>query len=136
MTGLPPQDPAGHATREPSDSWPPAYWAFHDMYHRPYLEYAHVQFGDEEAAHDLVDGVFVYIGTMWRQVSRRENVGSYAWKLLKNWVASDLMLQGRDPAAAETLAFERAIAADRPHPGRLPRPVPSAIRLRGADYGT
>ncbi|WP_055714801.1 RNA polymerase sigma factor [Streptomyces torulosus] len=111
MTGHPPQDSTGRTTREPSDSMPPAFWAFHDLYHQPYFEYAHVQLGSEEDADDLVDATFVYLAVIWPLVISQENMGAYAWALLKERVASQLALQGREPAATETLAFERAIRA-------------------------
>lgn len=111
MTGLPPQDSADHATREPSDSMPPAYWAFHDLYYDPYFEYTHVHLGTEKAAEELVDGIFVYIAQYWSHVTVQENLGAYAWALLKERVAFELMLEGRDPAATETLAFGCAIRA-------------------------
>ncbi|WP_053730693.1 sigma-70 family RNA polymerase sigma factor [Streptomyces sp. WM6378] len=107
----PPQDPAEYATREPSEAMPPAFWAFHARYHRPYLEYARIHLGDDEAAHDLVDGTFIYLAVVWGAATEQENIGSYAWVLLKERVWAELAMKGRDPAAAETLAFARAVCA-------------------------
>ncbi|MEU2434514.1 sigma-70 family RNA polymerase sigma factor [Streptomyces sp. NPDC007861] len=104
-------DPTRHGTRDPGDVMPPAFWAFHALYHRPYLEYAHVQLGNEDAAHDLVDETFVCLAVIWATVTEKDNVGAYAWALLKERVSAELVLQGREPAAAETLAFERAVCA-------------------------
>ncbi|MER5464593.1 sigma factor-like helix-turn-helix DNA-binding protein [Streptomyces sp. NPDC002668] len=111
MTGHASQESAGHATRDPGDAMPPAYWAFHALYHQPYFEYAHVQLGNEEEANELVDGTFVFIAVIWATLTTKENLGAYAWALLKERVAAELVLQGREPAAAETLAFERAVQA-------------------------
>lgn len=90
---------------------PPAFWAFHALYHRPYYEYTRIQLGDNAAARALVDGTFVHLAVIWPYVTARASVGSYAWALLKERVATELTLQGRDPAATETLAFARAIRA-------------------------
>ncbi|MFK4184365.1 sigma-70 family RNA polymerase sigma factor [Streptomyces sparsogenes] len=90
---------------------PPAYWAFHDLYYDPYFEYTHVHLGTEKAAEELVDGIFVFIGLHWQHITAQENVGAYAWALLKERVAFELLLQGRNPAATEPLAFECAIRA-------------------------
>lgn len=107
----PPSDPAEHATREPSDTMPTAFWAFHRQYHPPYLEYARIQLGDDDAARDLVDGTFIYLAVVWGTVTEQANVGSYAWALLKERVWAELAIKGRDPAAAETMAFARAVRA-------------------------
>ncbi|MGW2814080.1 RNA polymerase sigma factor [Streptomyces sp. NPDC001415] len=107
----PPQDPAEFATREPSVAMPPAFWAFHALYHEPYLEYTRIQLGDDEAARDLVDGTFIYLAVVWGTVAKKENIGSYAWVLLKERVWAELTIKGKDPAAAETLAFARAVRA-------------------------
>ncbi|MER5886991.1 sigma-70 family RNA polymerase sigma factor [Streptomyces sp. NPDC001941] len=111
MTGSQSGDPADHATREPRDMLPHAFWAFHELYHRAYYEYARVQLGNATDARDLVDRVFTHIGFIWRSITAEENLGAYAWALLKERVDSELTAQGRDPAAAETLAFHRAIGA-------------------------
>ncbi|WP_438289584.1 hypothetical protein [Streptomyces sp. HUAS TT7] len=77
----PPQDPAEYATREPSEALPPEFWAYHALYHQPYLEYARIQLGDDEAVRGLVDGTFIYLAVVWATVTEQENVGSYAWAL-------------------------------------------------------
>lgn len=62
-------------------------------------------------AEELVDGIFVFIALHWQHITAQENVGAYAWALLKERVAFELLLQGRNPAATEPLAFECAIRA-------------------------
>jgi RNA polymerase sigma factor (sigma-70 family) len=57
------------------------------------------------------DDTFVVLAVIWDTLMTRENVGAYAWALLKTRVADELALQGREPAAVETLAFERAVRA-------------------------
>ncbi|MHC5903419.1 RNA polymerase sigma factor [Streptomyces sp. S6] len=99
------------ALQDSSDVMPPAFWAFHELYHQAYFEYAHIQLGDREAADALVDQTFVILAVIWSEVTRQENVAAYAWALLKERVATELQAQGRDPSARETLAFERAIRA-------------------------
>ncbi|MEU5161213.1 sigma-70 family RNA polymerase sigma factor [Streptomyces sp. NPDC020875] len=110
MTSQPTSRPASSVHAD--DPMPPAFWALHAQYHRPYLEYATVQLGNEEAAHILVDNTFVVLAVMWDHLMTEENPAAYAWALLKTRVADELALQGRAASAAtETLAFERAIKA-------------------------
>ncbi|MFI2207636.1 sigma-70 family RNA polymerase sigma factor [Streptomyces sp. NPDC020192] len=111
MTGQPPDDGVDRALYEPSDLAPPAFWAFHELYHQAYVEYAYVQLGDRIAADRLVDQTFVFLAVIWQQVTLRESPEAFAWRLLKERVAAELADQGRDPAARETLAFERATQA-------------------------
>ncbi|MGW4623658.1 RNA polymerase sigma factor [Streptomyces sp. NPDC004592] len=111
MTGQPPDEHGERALREPSDVMPPAFWAFHDLYHQAYFEYAYVQLGHQVTADKLVDQTFVFLAVIWQQVTARENPEAFAWRLLKERVAGELEAQGRDAAASETLAFERAIRA-------------------------
>lgn len=111
MTGQPPDEHGERALREPSDVMPPAFWAFHELYHEAYFEYAFVQLGGQVSADRLVDQTFVFLAVIWQQVTARENPEAFAWRLLKERVASELEAQGRDAAALETLAFERAIRA-------------------------
>jgi RNA polymerase sigma-70 factor (ECF subfamily) len=111
MTGQGPGDRAERALQEPSDVMPPAFWAFHELYHHAYFEYTCVQLGDQVAADQLVDTTFVFLAVIWRQVTAQENPEAFAWTLLKERVAGELETRGREAAALETLAFERAIRA-------------------------
>ncbi|GAA3093822.1 RNA polymerase sigma factor [Streptomyces rectiviolaceus] len=111
MTGQPPDDRGERALREPSEVMPPAFWAFHQLYHQAYFEYAHVQLGDKDAADRLVDATFVFLAVIWQRVTAQGNLEAFAWTLLKERVASELEVQGREAAALETLAFERAVRA-------------------------
>ncbi|MFC8520129.1 sigma factor-like helix-turn-helix DNA-binding protein [Streptomyces sp. NPDC057257] len=111
MSAQPPDDRDERALRDPSEVMPPAFWAFHELYHQAYFEYAHVQLGNKVSADRLVDTTFVFLAVIWEKVTAHENPGAFAWTLLKERVASELEAQGRDPAAQATLAFERAIRA-------------------------
>ena len=111
MTGQPPDDLGEQALQDSSDVMPPAFWAFHELYHQAYFEYAFVQLGDQIAADQLVDQTFVFLAMIWQQVTEQETPEALAWTLLKERVAAELEVQGRQAAALETLAFERAIRA-------------------------
>ncbi|MEU5951238.1 sigma-70 family RNA polymerase sigma factor [Streptomyces sp. NPDC047525] len=111
MTGQPPDDRGESALREPSEVMPPAFWAFHTLYHQAYFEYAHAQLGDGAAADQLVDTTFVFLAVIWQQVTTQGNLEAFAWTLLKERVASELEVQGREAATLETVAFERATRA-------------------------
>ncbi|MEV0523497.1 sigma-70 family RNA polymerase sigma factor [Streptomyces sp. NPDC050439] len=111
MTGQPPDDRGERALREPSDVMPPAFWAFHELYHQAYFEYANVQLGDRDAADRLVDTTFVFLAVIWRQVTTQGNREAFAWTLLKERVASELEVQGREAATLEAPASERATCA-------------------------
>ncbi|CAL9278886.1 hypothetical protein SUDANB51_08097 [Streptomyces sp. enrichment culture] len=43
MTGQPPDDTGERALQDSSDVMPQAFWAFHELYHQAYFEYAFVQ---------------------------------------------------------------------------------------------
>jgi RNA polymerase sigma-70 factor (ECF subfamily) len=88
---------------------PATFWHFHGQYDRAYYEYSRIHLGNDEAARHLVNMTFVYLATVWPRVE--VNAGGYAWAVLKQRVAAELSLQGRTPAATETLAFTRAIRA-------------------------
>ncbi|MET9762272.1 sigma-70 family RNA polymerase sigma factor [Streptomyces sp. NPDC006372] len=110
MTGQSPDD-REQALQDSSDLMPPAFWAFHELYHQAYFEYAFVQLGDQVAADRLVDQTFVFLAVIWKDVTTQETPEAFAWTLLKERVAAELEDRGRQPAALETLAFERAIRA-------------------------
>ncbi|ANS70772.1 ECF subfamily RNA polymerase sigma factor [Streptomyces lincolnensis] len=111
MTGQTPDDAGEQVVQESADMMPPAFWAFHELYHQAYFEYAFVQLGDQVAADQLVDQTFVFLAVIWQQVTEQEKPETLAWTLLKERVAAELEAQGKEPAALETLAFERAIRA-------------------------
>jgi DNA-directed RNA polymerase specialized sigma24 family protein len=106
-----PQDPSSRAVRELNGGLPAPFWGFHRLYHQPYLEYARIQLGDERTAGELVHGTFMYLAFNWPYVMKQAKPEAYAWALLKQRVATELMMQGRDPAMAETAAFARATRA-------------------------
>ncbi|WP_330460422.1 sigma-70 family RNA polymerase sigma factor [Streptomyces sp. NBC_00820] len=108
MTGQPPDENGEGALRESSDVMPSAFWSFHELYHQAYFEYAFVQFGDQVSAGRLVDRTFALLGAIWRDVTTQVRPEAFAWTLLKEHVAVELENQGREPAAPQTLAFERA----------------------------
>ncbi|MEU3317151.1 sigma-70 family RNA polymerase sigma factor [Streptomyces sp. NPDC006662] len=109
MTEQPPADSAG--TREPSQIMPNAYWAFLTLNHKPYLEYARVLLGDEKEAADAVHATFVHLAAIWAHLTMQPNMAAYAWAQHKLLVADELIISGREPAASETMAFDRAIRA-------------------------
>ncbi|WP_406358561.1 RNA polymerase sigma factor [Streptomyces sp. NBC_00658] len=86
---------------------PTAFWAFHNLYHRPYLEYAHIQLGDERSAGELVHATFMDLALNWPDMMEDANHEAYAWALLRERIADELRLQGRVPATVETAVFAR-----------------------------
>ncbi|WFB10364.1 sigma-70 family RNA polymerase sigma factor [Streptomyces sp. LX-29] len=106
-----PQDPPTRTVRELPVTLPAAFWAFHQLYHRPYLEYAHLQLGDRRMAGELVHATFMQLAVIWPQMMADANHEAYAWALLKERVAKELLRQGRDVAIVESAAFSRATRA-------------------------
>jgi RNA polymerase sigma factor (sigma-70 family) len=87
---------------------PPAFEAFHQLYHKPYLHYAHMQIGDGAAAQRAVDRTFTDLALNWAHVLRQSSPEAHAWKLLKQRVTQQLRMDGRELALVETAAFARA----------------------------
>ncbi|MDH6436060.1 hypothetical protein M2158_004600 [Streptomyces sp. SAI-144] len=67
----PPEDLGEQALQNSSDVMPPAFWAFHELYHQAYFEYAFVQLGDQVAADKLVDQTLVFLAVIWQQVTEQ-----------------------------------------------------------------
>lgn len=105
MTG--PQLPPQRVVRAMTTELPTAFWAFHNLYHRPYLEYAHIQLGDERSAGELVHATFMDLALNWPDMMEDANHEAYAWALLRERIADELRLQGRVPATVETAVFAR-----------------------------
>ncbi|WP_369387202.1 RNA polymerase sigma factor [Streptomyces sp. CG1] len=104
MTG--PQQPQ-RVIRTMTTELPTAFWAFHNLYYRPYLEYAHIQLGDQHSAGELVHATFMDLALNWPDMMEDANHEAYAWALLRERIAEELHLQGRTPATVETAAFAR-----------------------------
>ncbi|MBL1086773.1 sigma-70 family RNA polymerase sigma factor [Streptomyces actinomycinicus] len=86
---------------------PTAFWGFHNLYYRPYLEYAHIQLGDQRSAGELVHTTFMDLALRWPDMMEDANHEAYAWALLRERIADELRLQGRAPATVETAVFAR-----------------------------
>ncbi|WP_227025419.1 RNA polymerase sigma factor [Streptomyces tsukubensis] len=89
----------------------PVLEAFHDMYVKAYLSYAHAMLGDKEAAVAVVRRCFSHLVLNWDRVVREESPEAYAWALLKVRVDTHLKLAGLDPQLVETAAFRRTASA-------------------------
>ncbi|MFF5538537.1 hypothetical protein ACFY71_39830 [Streptomyces cinerochromogenes] len=78
---------------------PPAFWAFHELYHQAYFEYAYVQLVDQLSADRLVDQTFVFLAVIWQQATACESVEAFAWRLLKERVAAEMSTGSRCSSA-------------------------------------
>ncbi|MFD7919999.1 RNA polymerase sigma factor [Streptomyces sp. NPDC059740] len=90
---------------------PPALEAFHDLYIRSYLNYAHSMLGDKGAAQAVVHRCFSHLALNWDKVIRQPSAEAYAWALLKQRVATHLRLTDLRPQMVETAAFQRTARA-------------------------
>jgi RNA polymerase sigma factor (sigma-70 family) len=106
----PPPDDAGRNLAE-LHHLPPALEAFHDLYVKAYLNYAHTMLGDKAAAIAVVRRCFSHLALNWDQIIREESPEAYAWALLKQRVITHLELTGRGPKLVETAAFQRTARA-------------------------
>jgi RNA polymerase sigma-70 factor (ECF subfamily) len=86
---------------------PKAFWAFHSQYFRAYLRYSQVHLGDRQTASRLVHQVFMHLALNWARLMEEANPAASAWALLKESVAEELKIQGREPAMTETAVFQR-----------------------------
>ncbi|MER6145180.1 sigma-70 family RNA polymerase sigma factor [Streptomyces sparsogenes] len=90
----------------PLPQLPAAFWAFHDQYYQAYRRYAHVHLGDPHAAGELVHQVLMHLAMNWARLMEEANPAASAWALLKERVAGELQLQGRQPAMPETAILQ------------------------------
>ncbi|MGW6309090.1 RNA polymerase sigma factor [Streptomyces niveus] len=90
---------------------PPALEAFHDLYVKAYLNYAHSMLGDKDAALAVVHRCFSHLALNWPKVMRSESPEAYAWALLKVRVDTHLRLSGNESQMVETAAFQRTARA-------------------------
>ncbi|MFE7570912.1 sigma-70 family RNA polymerase sigma factor [Streptomyces sp. NPDC057539] len=110
-TDLPSPDDHGEYLAEVQYTLPPALEAFHDLYVKAYLNYAHAMLGDKAAAVAVVRRCFSHLALNWERVMRAESPEAYAWALLKARVDTHLRLAGLDPQLVETAAFQRTARA-------------------------
>lgn len=108
---LPSPDDPGERLAEVQYCMPPALEAFHDMYVKAYLNYAHMMLGDKDAARAVVRRCFSHLALNWERVMRTQSPEAYAWALLKVRVDTHLRLAGLDPQLVETAAFQRTASA-------------------------
>ncbi|MEU8825050.1 sigma-70 family RNA polymerase sigma factor [Streptomyces sp. NPDC048636] len=95
----------------PLPQLPTAFWAFHDQYYRAYRRYAHLHLGDAHAAGELVHRVLMHLAMNWAHLMKEVNPAASAWALLKETVAGELTLQGRQPAMPETAILQLVMRA-------------------------
>ncbi|WP_246113591.1 sigma-70 family RNA polymerase sigma factor [Streptomyces montanus] len=105
-SGQPRPSTTRHELTVPLPQLPKAFWAFHDQYYKPYRRYAHVHLGDEHAAGELVHQVFMHLALNWAHLMEEANPAASAWALLKESVAQELDLQGRQHAMTETAVLQ------------------------------
>jgi DNA-directed RNA polymerase specialized sigma24 family protein len=93
---------------DPVVKLPPAFVAFHELYHKPYLRYAHTQLGNRLAAERAVRRTFTHLALSWAHVMRQSSPEAHAWKLLKQRVSQQQRADGHELAMVETAAFAHA----------------------------
>jgi RNA polymerase sigma factor (sigma-70 family) len=87
--------------------------AFYREYQEVWRAYAYAQTGALEAADQIVDDVTAQLADLWACASGRDDVGRYAWALLKTTIVRWLNDRHTRSAFVETLAFDRtALAMD------------------------
>jgi RNA polymerase sigma factor (sigma-70 family) len=104
---LPSPDDHGEYLAAVQYQLPPALEAFHDLYVKAYLNYAHTMLGDKAAALAVVRRCFSHLALNWERVMRAQSPEAYAWALLKVRVDTHLRLAGRESRMVETAAFQR-----------------------------
>ncbi len=107
---IPPDDFGDHLA-EAQCTLPPAFEAFHDLYIKSYLQYAHAMLGDKDAAIAVVRRCFSHLALNWARVTSAESPEAYAFALLKQRVDTHLQFLGLTSQAVETLAFQRTARA-------------------------
>ena len=107
---IPPEDFSDHLA-EIQHTLPPAFEAFHDLYIKAYLRYAHVMLGDKDAAIAVVRRCFSHLALNWEQVMLSESPEEYAFALLKQRVDTHLRFLGLNAQMVETAAFQRTAGA-------------------------
>ncbi|WP_051717869.1 RNA polymerase sigma factor [Streptomyces megasporus] len=85
--------------------------AFHEYHHRLWLRYTRTQVGDRAATEAVVEAACRRLLLDWNHVLEQESVAAYAWAVLKEHIRDWLTEHGREPALAETAAFDAACAA-------------------------
>ncbi|GAA2410543.1 hypothetical protein GCM10010420_44080 [Streptomyces glaucosporus] len=85
--------------------------AFHEYHHRLWLRYARTQVGGPAAAEAVVEAACRALLHDWNHALEQESVPAYAWAVLKEHIHGWLAEHGREPALAETAAFDAACAA-------------------------
>ncbi|MFD9813472.1 RNA polymerase sigma factor [Streptomyces sp. NPDC059080] len=90
---------------------PTALEAFHDLYVKAYLNYAHTMLGDKDAAQVVVRACFSHLALNWAHVVQEESPEAYAWALLKVRVDTHLRFTAAPSRMVETAAFQRTARA-------------------------
>ncbi|MGF1344516.1 hypothetical protein ACQSMD_31130 [Streptomyces flavovirens] len=90
--------------------------AFHDLYARAHLRYAHTMLGDKDAAKAVVRRCCSHLALNWANVLKEESPEAYAWKLLKQRVETHLRMVGQPSQMPASLEAERPL--DRGLPDR------------------
>ncbi len=87
--------------------------AFYQEYQEVWRAYAYARTGSFEAADQIVDDVTAQLADLWACASGRDDVGRYAWALLRTTIVRWLNDHQTRSAFVETLAFDRtALAMD------------------------
>jgi len=86
---------------------------FYQKYQEVWRAYAYAQTGSLEVADQIVDDVTAQLADLWACASGPDDVGRYAWALLKTTIVRSLNDRQARPAFVETLVFDRtALAMD------------------------
>jgi RNA polymerase sigma factor (sigma-70 family) len=106
-----PPDDFGDHLAEVQYTLPPALEAFHDLYVKAYLNYAHTMLGDKDAAIAVVRRCFSHLALNWERVIQEASPETYAWALFKQRVGTHQRLAGQALQMVETAAFQRTARA-------------------------
>jgi RNA polymerase sigma-70 factor (ECF subfamily) len=99
--------------RRLTQSAPTGFEAFYREYQEVWRAYAYAQTGSLEAADHIVDDVTAQLADLWAYASGHDDVGRYAWALLKTTIVRFLNDRQTRSAFVETLVFDRtALAMD------------------------
>jgi len=101
----------GGRSRTPSAS--AEFEAYYQEYQEVWRAYAYARTGALEAADQIVDEVTAQLADLWACASGHDDVGRYAWALLRTTIVRWLNDHQARSAFVETLAFDRtALAMD------------------------
>lgn len=104
-------DPEAGDGARPTRCAPADFELFYEEYQEVWRAYAYAQTGSCGAADQIVDDVTAQLADLWAVASGRDDVGRYAWALLKTTIVRWLNDRQARSAFVETLVFDRTALA-------------------------